>query len=56
MNVDAAEKQEMQCQTSEGLMQSSEEQSYDTSSEQQRSETLRTKGIPISVGDEGGTR
>lgn len=37
-------------------MQSSEEQSYDTSSEQQRSETLRMKGMPISVGDEGGTR
>lgn len=48
----------MMCQTSDVLMQSSEEQSqsYDTSSDMQRSAGLaKPKGMQIEAGDEGGT-
>ena len=48
----------MMCQTSDVLMQSSEEQSqsYDTSSDMQRSAGVgKPKGMQIEAGDEGGT-
>lgn len=55
VNTFAVEMSETQCQTSDVLMQSSEDHSDYTSSDQQRSAHLRPKGMQISVGDEGGT-